>query len=455
MARKLSTRTWLHRMLATSALPIYVVNPERRLVFCNPACAAWTGVGEQQLLAQRCDYHSSARSERSEEVAAALCPPPEAFRGQWVSAQLRLPGDEASAARWAHFLPLSDPDEESLGVLVWVAGLSTEFNWPETARGEFGEAAGLHEQLQNLRRAELSRYLPSGVLGQSPAMGRVREQIRLAATGAARVVVVGPPGSGREHVARAVHYGRGLPDAALIPLACGLLDAELLEATVAAVTRRTNDQEPAWNGALLLQDVEQLTPHAQAVLFDLLARHPGEVRTLATSRVALQDACRDELFRDDLAFALSTLVIELPALADRKEDLGLLAQCFVEEHNATGLRQLSGLSRESLELLAGYDWPGNVDELSAAIGQACRRAAGPWVIPDDLPEEIRLSRKAAARAPRQAEAIDLDHVLGQIEAELFRRAMRQAKGNKTRAAQLLGLTRARFHRRLAQLGLGD
>jgi DNA-binding NtrC family response regulator len=152
-------------------------------------------------------------------------------------------------------------------------------------------------------------------------------------------------------------------------------------------------------------------------------------------------------YRQDLAFALSTLVIEIPPLAARPEDVPLLSQHFVEKYNSQANRQVSGLMPETLDALALYPWPENVDELAEVVSHGCRAATGSWIEPRHLPDKIRWANQTVAHPPRDDEAVVLDAVLEEVERELFVRALRRAKGNKTKAAHLLGLSRARFHRR--------
>jgi DNA-binding NtrC family response regulator len=159
------------------------------------------------------------------------------------------------------------------------------------------------------------------------------------------------------------------------------------------------------------------------------------------------------MFRADLAAMLSTIVISLPPLAQRRGDLPLLAQLFLEDCNAAGGRQIGGFSQAALDRLDAFPWPGNLDELAQAVAEAHRKAAGPEIGVDDLPEKLRAAAQAAAQPRRVDETIVLDEYLGRVERELIRRALTRAKGNKARAARLLGMTRPRLYRRMVQLGL--
>jgi DNA-binding NtrC family response regulator len=203
----------------------------------------------------------------------------------------------------------------------------------------------------------------------------------------------------------------------------------------------------------LLRDADQLSAESQAALAGMLETAGFPWRVLATSTEPLLDLPRRGMFREDLAARLSTITIELPALARRRDDLPLLAQAMLEEQNARGGRQVGGFSPEALDRLCLYNWPGNVAELAQVVVESHARASAALVARDDLPERLRLAAEAAARPRRKEEPIQLDEFIAHIERELIRRALARAKGNKAKAARLLGLNRPRLYRRMVQLGL--
>jgi DNA-binding NtrC family response regulator len=204
---------------------------------------------------------------------------------------------------------------------------------------------------------------------------------------------------------------------------------------------------------LLLHRVDEIAAEVQVQLFELLARRPNPWRLIATAAAPLLELARRGTFHAELAALLSTVVIELPPLAARREDLPLLAQLFLEDCNAAGSRQIGGFSQAALDRLDGYAWPGNLDELAQIVSEAHGHAAGREIGEDDLPERLRLSAQAAAHPRRIEETIVLDEYLRRVERELIRRALARSKGNKARAARLLGVTRPRLYRRMLQLGL--
>jgi DNA-binding NtrC family response regulator len=147
------------------------------------------------------------------------------------------------------------------------------------------------------------------------------------------------------------------------------------------------------------------------------------------------------------------MTVELPPLARRLDDLPSLAQAFLEQSNRSGLKQVGGFSDEALDRLQLYPWPGNLEELSTVVFAAHEAAGGAEITARELPKEIHWAVEAIAHPPRGEEAIVLEEFLARVELELITRALRRAKGNKSKAAKLLGLTRPRLYRRLLQLGL--
>jgi DNA-binding NtrC family response regulator len=232
------------------------------------------------------------------------------------------------------------------------------------------------------------------------------------------------------------------------------LGAELLQSTIAALVAKSALRQSLDHGTLLLNDVEEAPAEAQAELVKLLSAPTGP-RIIATARESLARRVAVGEFRDDLACALGTLVIQLPPLAERRGDLPMAAQMFLEDLNGQGKKQLRGFAADALDALALYAWPGNLSELEQIVREAHARAEGFEVMAADLPKRIRLSAEAQSRPRRREEPINLEQFMGQVETELIRRALARSKGNKSKAAKLLGMTRPRLYRRMVQLGLAE
>lgn len=455
MARGRHGALELARLLDAAAQPIYVLDDQRTIVFCNQSCLDWLGCEADAIQGQRCVYGSSEEGGGA-SLAAGLCPPPEAWSGHErqgiVGATL---GDGRLSRRNARFIPLPSAGETPfLVALVETEELAESADALKAACPT--EAAELHERLRKFRHERAEKYRLDRFLGDSPAMRLARSQMEVAAASRASVLIVGPPGSGRQHAAHVIHYAApGEASGPLVPLSCAVLATDLIASTLAAIAARRFPAEASGRATLLLNDVDELPPESQSEIARILAGKAMPMRIVATARHELADLARKGAFRDDLAALLSTLVIRLPPLAERRGDVPLLAQWFVEEANARGDKQLAGLSSEALDCLDAYSWPGNVEELGQVIHEAHRRAEGPEITLGDLPERVHFARSAAAHPRRAEETIVLEEFLGRIERELLTRALRRAKGNKTKAAKLLGMTRPKLYRRLVQLGLEE
>ncbi len=454
MPRKPSPARLLTRLLDAAATPVYAIDAQRRLVWGNAAFAAWTGRRAEDIAGLKLSYTASGQLSGAAELAASLCPPPEAFLGQLTSGVVAAPqaGGEVSP-RQAHFALLAAEGDQPAGVCVFVGpAVSAAATAAAVATPE-----ELHRQLLALRGQFGRRYHIGQLVGSTPQMRRVRQQVRLAAQSRASVLIAGPAGSGREHVARTIHFasqGSGAAVGPLVPLDGPLLDAESMQSAITSFLRRRDEWKGLERpGTLLLLDADRLSKTAQQELAGFLKLPGVELPTLATASRPLARLVRKGKFRSDLACALSTLVIELPPLARRVADVPLLAQFFLEEANADGGKQCSGFTSEALDRLAAYAWPGNVDELAEVVRQAHAKAAAPQVQAGDLPAVVHHAAAAQARPRKVPEPIRLDEFLERIEKELLERALVQARGNKTKAAQLLGIHRNRLIRRLVQLGL--
>lgn len=457
MARTRTSAAGLARLLNSAARPIYVLDDDQRIVFCNDACLNWVGQTSNELSGIRCAYHSSPAVAGLEAIAAGLCPPPAAFDGnQAAGAVAAVDADGEVHRRAARFVRVEGAVGEMVGLVVLVAATDLAGQEAASDEREQGENAELHERVRKYRQQFASRYRIDRLVGESPAMRRARAQVELAANSRASVLITGPAGSGRQLAAEAIHYANPAePRGTLIPLACSVLGAELIESALAAVADRRTIKDNVAGSTLLLTDIDRLPREVQAEAARVLTSRSFPLRLIGTASQSLWELAGRGDYLPELAATLSTLVIELPSLAERREDLPLLAQVFLEEVNARGRRQLAGFTSEALDALDAYRWPGNVDELVLVVSESHAKARGVEVTVADLPDRIHLAADAAAH-PRPAEQrIILDEFLGRVERELIGRALARAKGNKTKAAKLLGMTRPRLYRRLVQLGLEE
>lgn len=451
MARPRSSTTALRHLLDQSQLPVYVLNEHRIIIFCNHACADWTGIETDLLIGVRCDYHTQPADDPIKAMAAILCPPPEVFSGKRRSAEIRIPQRDGTLQppRQAHCAPLAMDSLESGGVVV-IVDAEDEFSSAVINPDEEFNAAALHQQLAMARQRLEFSYQLDRLIGESPLMRRVQQQVRLAIEQPTHVLITGPPGSGREHVARTIHANHGATLTTLLPIVCPLVTMESMQSTVTSFVKQCQQEDSLNTSALLLLDVDQLTLEAQHELTGFFSISSFQMLTIATSSQCLLSLAKQGHFNETLAYALSTLIIELPPLSARGNDIALLAQSILETFNAEGNRQFEGFSDQAMDRLLNHTWNQHVDELVSVIRASCQQADSTLIQEADLPESISRTIEAESRPRKTSESIDLDKFLAEVESELIERALNEAKGNKTRAAELLGITRARLHRRLQQ-----
>jgi len=450
MTRRRSHAAELVRLLELASQPLYVLDDALAIVYLNEACRNWLGAGAEELLGRKCVYHCGDGLSGPDAAAAGLCPPPVVLEGREASADVVNGSAQPAQIRRARFVPLCRPDEEILCVIALVDPQDRAEKSPEVAASASDESQELHAQLQRLRQQTALRYRIDRVSGDAPAMRRARAQAEVAVATRASVLLLGPPGSGRRHLAEVIHYSAAVESCGpLVPLECGLLDVESIQSILRSLTAEKK------SGTLLFCDADQLPAESQAVLAASLPAAKCPLRLISTAAAALADLAPRGLFREDLAALLSTITIELPPLAQRRNDLPLLAQALLEEQNARSSKQIGGFSSEAIDRICAYDWPGNVAELAQVVAESHARASGRMIARDELPERLRLAAEAAARPRRPEEPIQLDEFVERIERELIRRALARSKGNKAKAARLLGLNRPRLYRRMVQLGLAE
>jgi DNA-binding NtrC family response regulator len=468
------TASSLAKLLDASGRPVYAVDPLRQIVFCNAALADWLGLAPQQIVGRDVEYHSEPVDRPAAGPGApgplpGLCPPPRAMAGERSAGTVScIARDGRLLHRRADFIPLEAAAGDSRkragaagGVLVVLD--QDDLSTAELAAELSDEATTdeLHRAIRRFRRTQADQYAIETLLGTSAAMRKVRAQVAAAAASGANVLVRGPRGSGRSHVARAVHYKT--PDAGrLMPLDCELLSEDLLRRRLDSLRGTDADQH---RPTLLLLSLERLSEPLASQLLRAVAAKSFSARVVATicdpsGQAATADEAVDvptaELAGEvdpQLCDLVSTITIRLPRLVDRLEDLPILAQSFLETSNQGSPKQIGSVSAQALELLALYPWPGELDELRQMMASAHEACEGHEIRPADLPAVVRHAARAASLPRRQTERIVLDKLLASIEKELLLRALGQAGGNKTEAARLLGVSRPRLYRRLEQLGL--
>lgn len=451
-------RSGVAAWLSESATPVFVLDERRVVLFLNHGCEALTGWSLAEVVGRTCDYATAPDPEQVESLTGALCPPPEVFAGEERRCRVHLTCRDGSiAVRDAHYFPLCF-DEGELPRIVGVLLPPAQ----EAAATPAHVATQLHARLAAARSALWETFRIDAIVAESPAMRRVLHQVQLAAESHVAVHLSGETGTGREFLARTIHYHGPRRLNAFVPLDCAASTAFEVKRTLKRLLERSSPDESAapalQPGAVFLRNVTALPRDVQQFLVESLGRDSaaGQVRVFSSDAEPLDAAVADERLLAELFHRLTELVIPVPPLRERREDVSLLGQFFLERVNRDQDRQVGGFTQEAWERLRKYNWPGNVRELHAVVREAHAAAKGPLVTAADLPFRFRTGYDAQqAGPPRVVEPIDLEALLADVERREIERALREGRGNKSRAAELLGLTRPRLYRRMEQLGLTD
>jgi DNA-binding NtrC family response regulator len=327
--------------------------------------------------------------------------------------------------------------------------------------------AALDATAPRREQARLRRELPSTparIVGASRPMRELFDLVDRAARSASTILISGESGTGKELVARAIHETserRG----AFVAVNCAAIPAELIEselfghtgsAFTGARQQRAGLFEAASGGTLFLDEVGELPLSVQPKLLRALqegaVRRVGadrertiDVRIVAATNRELEEQMSKGRFREDLYWRLNVIHIRMPALRERPIDIPLLVEHFLTNAvEATGRPPLD-VSPDTLAILTSYSWPGNVRELENAVERAVALARGSRITPEDLPERIRTTGEAAAVIARAQER---GLTLRELEREYILETLRRTGGNKSRAAEILGLDRKTLYRKL-------
>jgi transcriptional regulator with GAF, ATPase, and Fis domain len=344
----------------------------------------------------------------------------------------------------------------------------------------------LSAEIMHLRTALHERYGEDRIIGQTPGIRRAIELALSVADTQTTVLIEGESGTGKELLANLIHYNSGREDHPYVKLNCGAIPETLLESelfghekgafTDARALRRGRFEE-ANGGTLFLDEVGEMSLSAQVKLLRVLQdgefmRVGGgdviktDVRVLAASNVDLKRAVELGSFRQDLFYRLSVFPIKLPPLRERPEDIHPLVIHFIEHYKQKTGRFISGISKDALQALITYDWPGNIRELENAIERAVIIASGRQIELEDLPEaiskialqerdRIKVERaKAASEGRTTTFEITVPSSMEEIERQAIEATLDYTGGDKSHAAKALGIGRKTLYRRLEQYNGG-
>ncbi|MBW2276098.1 MAG: sigma-54-dependent Fis family transcriptional regulator [Deltaproteobacteria bacterium] len=322
------------------------------------------------------------------------------------------------------------------------------------------------EERENLRRenaklkAEMvERHDFEGIIARSEPMERVFKMISKVAEVRSTVLIAGESGTGKELVARAIHQASARAKGPFVAVNCGAIPENLLESELfghkrGAFTDAHSDKpglfEEATSGTLLLDEIGELPFGLQVKLLRTLQEStirrlgdtkdtPIDARLVAASNRDLEAEVKAGRFREDLFYRLNVLPIKLPPLRERREDIPLLVEHFVDRHNKRLGTAITGITAEAEKMLMAYEWQGNVRELENVMERAMVLSEGDRITPDDLPDRVQQTRDVMHTTLASGE-LSVKKTVRIIEEELIRRALAKTGGNRTAASKLLEIS---------------
>jgi DNA-binding NtrC family response regulator len=326
----------------------------------------------------------------------------------------------------------------------------------------------LRREVARLRKEVARPYRFENIIGKSAPMQDVFALIRRLSGSSANVLITGESGTGKELVARALHFNSPRAKKPFVPVNCAaipdtLLESELFGYKRGAFTDARTDRQgqfvEADGGTIFLDEIGDLPPQLQAKLLRVLQERElrplgaarsekVDVRVLSATNRDLAQRMREGAFREDLFYRLNVIEVMLPPLRDRAEDVLPLSDHFLTEAAARSGKRIIAFTQAALKILLAYPWPGNVRELENVVERAVALAEGDQIGPDDLPPQVRERRSADVLAGALARGL----TLAELEREYINRVLQAEGGNKTRAAQRLGLDRKTLYRKLEEYG---
>jgi transcriptional regulator with GAF, ATPase, and Fis domain len=402
----------------------------------------------------------------------------------WLRVPLRLSGEVRGGVGFMHREPARyGPEDAEVArrLADRIALVLSHHRLAEEAR----VAAEAHERAVRLEATvetltrELQAQGRTRVIGISASWKEVLMQVGRVASSDTTVLVTGESGTGKEVVARLLHQGSRRSEKPYVAINCAALPEQLLEselfghekgAFTGANALKVGRLEQAAGGTLFLDEIAEMSPVVQAKLLRVLQEREfqrlggtrtlkADVRVLAATNRDLRTAITQGEFREDLYYRLNVFEIPIPPLRRRAEDILPLAEAFVEEIGATIGRPAGGISREAREWLLAHPWPGNVRELRNAIERAILLCDGGLITREHLPAVVPRIQGARAADGNGDQAASAAHLppggisLEAVERGFVEKALQQVRGNKSKAARLLGLTRAQLYSRLEKYGL--
>jgi two-component system response regulator AtoC len=337
------------------------------------------------------------------------------------------------------------------------------------------EYRDLTSEIQVLRDEISSLVQTERIVGNSPAMQEVYKTVGKVAKADATVLITGESGTGKELVAEALHYNSNRRSGPIVKVSCAALPETLLEAELfghekgsftGAMTQRRGRFEMADKGTIFLDEIGEMSLPMQTKLLRVLQERKIErvgsslpikvdIRIICATNKDLQRQVEQQKFRDDLFYRLNVINIHMPPLRDRKEDIPALVEHFLAKHRYSATAQPAAISEEALKRLMEYDWPGNVRELENVVERAVVLSRGQIITSRELPfgDHDGADHEEEGGDEVSVEKSFFKKSVAQFEKDLIMKALRDANGNRSKAAEMLGIYRRLLYAKIKEYGL--
>ncbi|MFQ6083660.1 MAG: sigma-54-dependent transcriptional regulator [Candidatus Aminicenantia bacterium] len=338
------------------------------------------------------------------------------------------------------------------------------------------EVKRLTRQVEELKSELSARYHFSNIIGTSGKMNSVFQLMEKIAKVDGTVLITGESGTGKELVARAIHFNSPRKDSPFVVVNCGAVPKDLIEseffghikgAFTDAKTEKTGKFELAHEGTIFLDEVGELSQEAQVKLLRALGEKeivkvggtktiPIDVRVIAATNKNLEEEVKKGNFREDLYWRLAVLSIHLPSLRERKEDIPLLCEHFIRKYNQELNKEIKGVFNRALDYLKSYSWPGNVRELESVIYEAMVLSDSQLIGDKNLPLRIKgidMEKENILFNSEKPLNETVQNITEKVEKRMIKKALLEAGGNKTKAAQKLGISRKTLFNKMTRYNI--
>ena len=441
-------------LLATVPCAVFIVDIQNTIIFWNKSAEELTQYTADEIVGSACDMlRVNICTHQDPAVRKTFCPLLSGEDGGEVECELRKKdGDIVPIMR------KSRPVYDGKGILIGAIEAFIDVSLIKKARNEI--------RVLKHEIAKMGQY--GDLIGSSKQMQRLYEMIGTIAKTDASVVIGGETGTGKEVIARTLHAESNRSENIFLAVNCGALPETLLEAELfghkrGAFTGAVNDRagcfETASGGTLFLDEIGEMSISSQVKLLRVLQEkeitrvgdtlpRPVDVRIIAASNKDLGDLIKTGQFREDLYYRLRVVGLVVPPLRERKEDIQDLVSHFITQFNKKYNKHIEGCSPKAMDLLLHHRWPGNVRELEHAVEHA-------FVVSTDKEKVITIASLPPELSHQKEGGISEKHApkMAVDEKTQIQNALKEADGNKSQVARILGITRAGLYKKMRRLGL--